>query len=120
MEDLREEILEEETPAEELAEIEKDADQDEEIHDTEVDLSEHEKCDDEDIAAIKAEIVGLQGAIADVMKKIESQREWIEEIIGTGAVLKDADAEPEVIEDNADEVAEADRRFYEMQKAYLD
>ena len=98
-----------------------DETQSEEIAETKEDLNTHEADNHTDLGRIESDIAALREQISNAFNEIEDHRKWIENIMkGTGAVLHDDGvSQTDESEDEIDEIAEADRRWYEAQKDYI-
>lgn len=96
-----------------------DETQSEEIAETKEDLNTHEADNHTDLGRIESDIAALREQISNAINEINDHRKWIDNIMkGTGAVLHD-DTQADESEDEIDEIAEADRRWYEAQKDYI-
>lgn len=95
--------------------------QTEQIEDTKEDLTHHEEDNSVDFGQIAKDIAALREQVNEAFHAIDEHRQWMENIMkGTGAVLHDDGVAPaDAVEDEVDEIAEADRRWYESQQDYI-
>ena len=95
--------------------------QTEEIKDNAENLTEHKEDNNFDFGKIEADIAALREQVNSAFHAIDEHRQWMENIMkGTGAILHDDGVAPaDAVEDEVDEIAEADRRWYEAQKDYI-